>query len=252
MTHTPDPDGEQLAAHGPDPQNAAAEQAGLSTLEAARLQATRKRAFEKKNHCAAQLGHIPAGTQLCAGEEPFDTSSTEGARRGLGRGVVWHLATQGGLKPFMCPMLGNQLRVTSSGWMGALSVLVGNAARVSASRGIEGSWFCIELAVYVVPSHYSLRHGWTSAAGALYNWDLLGSADGEDWQVLRAHRKDASLATGPFSACTWGIPPNPTPPPCRFFKVQLTGTHVGAGVPPALRRARSSRDIVLCLIMVAP
>ena len=199
----------------------------LSTLEAARLKAAHRRG-EKKN-AQDQLGFIPIGTHLVTGTEPFDTSSAAGAKRGLGRGVVWHLATHGGLKPFMCPMLGNQLRVTSSGWMGALSVLVGNCARVSSSRGIEGSWFCIELAVYVVPSYYSLRHGWTCADGSLYNWDLLGSADGQAWQVLRSHRKDASLATGPFSAFTWAIQ-DTAHTPCRFFKVKLTGTHVGVGL----------------------
>lgn len=145
----------------------------------------------------------------------------------MGRGILWCLSTQGGHIPFLNPVPLNQIKLTSSGWLGSLEPLVGNNPCVCVSRGIEGSWFGIELAIFVKPSAYSLRHGWTSADGALLNWNFLGSPDGKEWQVLRQHHKDVSLATGGFSSHTWEIEKSNGSISCRFFRIQLTGTHIG-------------------------
>jgi hypothetical protein len=174
--------------------------------------------------CLRLLCHV--GSTL-AEIQSFDTQSVELSKRGLGRGILWYLSTQGGHSPYMHPLPQNLIKLTSSGWLGSLEPLVGNQPCVSVSRGIEGSWFGIELAMYVMPSAYSLRHGWTSADGALHCWDLLGSPDGKEWHVLRQHHKDVSLATGGFSSHTWEIAQSDVPIPCRFFRVQLTGTHIG-------------------------
>jgi hypothetical protein len=32
--------------------------------------------------------------------------------------------------------------------------------------------------------------------GSLLNWNLLGSADGDEWHVLRQHENDTSLSAG--------------------------------------------------------
>ena len=99
---------------------------------------------------------------------------------------------------------------------------------------MQGSWFCVELAIFVVPSHYSLRHGWMTSEAALYNWDFSGSPDGHRWCLLRRHQKDTSLAFGGgFATHTWEIPDlpesNSEPKAYRFFRVSLTGTHIGTG-----------------------
>lgn len=161
--------------------------------------------------------------------EHFDTKSKELNKAGMGRGMLHYLSTLGGSAPFMNPMTSRQLRITTSGWTGPISSLVGNSNRISRSRGMQGSWFCVELAVFVIPSHYSLRHAWTSREGALYSWNFLGSADGKEWHVLREHYKDASLAKGGFSSHTWEIERGNVSTPCRFFKVQSTGPHIGTG-----------------------
>eukprot|EP00277_Geminigera_cryophila_P001748 CAMPEP_0179424236 /NCGR_PEP_ID=MMETSP0799-20121207/11466_1 /TAXON_ID=46947 /ORGANISM="Geminigera cryophila, Strain CCMP2564" /LENGTH=187 /DNA_ID=CAMNT_0021198645 /DNA_START=378 /DNA_END=938 /DNA_ORIENTATION=- len=175
---------------------------GISSLNEIRLRKMQKSSRMKVER-QAKVGHVPAGTTFSPGAEPFDTQSTKLDQRGLGRGLLQFLATQGGTRPYQCPLSQNQLQITTSGWMGPISSLVGNGKTVSNSRGIQNSWFCIELRVYLKPTHYSLRHGWTSADGALYNWNFLGSPDGHEWFLLCKHLQDRSLATGGYSAHTW-------------------------------------------------
>jgi len=109
---------------------------GISSLNEIRLRKMQKSSRMKVER-QAKVGHVPAGTTFSPGAEPFDTQSTKLDQRGLGRGLLQFLATQGGTRPYQCPLSQNQLQITTSGWMGPISSLVGNGKTVSNSRGIQ-------------------------------------------------------------------------------------------------------------------
>jgi hypothetical protein len=102
-----------------------------------------------------------------------------------------------------------------------MHAVVGNVERPSCSRAIKGAWFSVRLppGLWLVPSRYSLRHGHGTPSHSLRNWDLLGSSDGDNWQVLRSHVDDHSL-DGRFAASTWSVGQSG---PLRAFRVQMTG-----------------------------
>ena len=54
------------------------------------------------------------------------------------------------------------------------------------------------------PHHYSLRHGGLHKADFLRHWDLLGSNDGQKWDLIKRHTTDYSLQSG-FAVASWDI-----------------------------------------------
>ena len=110
---------------------------GITTLQAARLKSQENRSKKKMKNIARQ-GQLPVGTKFeyTHGMEPFDTRSHELSKRGLGRGILFHFSTQGGKNPYINPAAVGQVRLSTSGWMGPISMLLGNCPRISCSRGI--------------------------------------------------------------------------------------------------------------------
>jgi E3 ubiquitin-protein ligase HECTD1 len=47
--------------------------------------------------------------------------------------------------------------------------------------------------VSIIPTKYSIKNSNKKGAGALRSWILQGSKDGNSWDKLLAHRKDANL-----------------------------------------------------------
>ena len=58
----------------------------------------------------------------------------------------------------------------------------------------RGSWFAVDLGVWVYPTAYTLRHsrGYGSRS-ALRNWLFQVSKDGHDWLTVHTHENDTSL-----------------------------------------------------------
>jgi hypothetical protein len=89
------------------------------------------------------------------------------------------------------------------------------------TQPVPASWFCVDFKGYRIrPHHYSLRHGGLHKTDFLRHWDILGSNDGETWELLRRHTADNSLRTV-FQCQTWEIVN------CRnsfrYFRVIQTG-----------------------------
>ena len=60
----------------------------------------------------------------------------------------------------------------------------------------------------MVPTHYCLRHDNHGRAYALRNWTLEGraaDAGAEDWQEIRRHDNDETLARGPYAVGAWPV-----------------------------------------------
>jgi hypothetical protein len=73
---------------------------------------------------------------------------------------------------------------------------------------------------YVVPTAYTLRHGMSTKADFIRAWDLQGSKDGMNWDLINRHRQDEALEEG-FGSHTWQLPPVKTS--YKIFRVLQTG-----------------------------
>ena len=70
------------------------------------------------------------------------------------------------------------------------------------------SWMSVDLGEHTRVSglsHYSMRHGYTSANNFPRSWRLEASVDGAQWQVLDEHKDDQTFTTA--SQCAhWALP----------------------------------------------
>lgn len=85
------------------------------------------------------------------------------------------------------------------------------------------AWFAIDLGVWIVPTHYTLRHARGYGRSALRNWQFQVSKDGINWVTLKTHKDDTSL-NEPGSTATWPLtPPEDEKQGWRHIKIQQTG-----------------------------
>ncbi|KAJ4461400.1 putative E3 ubiquitin-protein ligase HECTD1 [Paratrimastix pyriformis] len=124
------------------------------------------------------------------------------------------------------PALTGRLAVTTSGPAGGAALgapqlyATGRVGRPCLTADTPGGWLAVELrGIGVMPTHYTLRHGWDQRLYMLRHWCFEGSQDGACWTVLRAHVSDGSLQ-GPYGTHTWSLR-------CahfyRHFRVRATG-----------------------------
>jgi hypothetical protein len=71
-----------------------------------------------------------------------------------------------------------------------------------------------------VYTHYALRHGRGDGLGRLRHWELRGSSDGREWEVLKKHNDDDSLPDEGFGIAHW---PLDTTKALSHFRVHQTG-----------------------------
>jgi hypothetical protein len=69
----------------------------------------------------------------------------------------------------------------------------------------------------LAPLHYALRHGPNGGKCRLRNWQLQGSIDGQEWEVLMTHTNGRSLPNKAFSVAHWPMPN--TTKACRCFRI---------------------------------
>jgi hypothetical protein len=85
------------------------------------------------------------------------------------------------------------------------------------SANEEGQWIQFELTdCSIVPELYTIKCGkfWL-----LKSWELLGSADGRDWEVLD-RRTDIAEFCEPYAHGSWDLM---TALECRYFRIRQTG-----------------------------
>jgi E3 ubiquitin-protein ligase HECTD1 len=66
------------------------------------------------------------------------------------------------------------------------------------------AWIVIDLGVFIIPTHYTLRHSKGFNQSAPRNWSLMMSKNGEDWDLLYDHKNDRKL-NEPGSVASWVI-----------------------------------------------
>ena len=76
----------------------------------------------------------------------------------------------------------------------------------------------------ILPTHYSLRHGWKQGKFCLRSWKLEGSINGTSWVTFCQHTDDETLNSSPTNKNTWAFAnrPNQNLPWVRFFRVSMT------------------------------
>ncbi len=73
------------------------------------------------------------------------------------------------------------------------------------TQAIPDAWFCIDLMnLWVVPTHYTLRHYETYDNEALLDWKFQASNDAKKWKTLLTHKKDTAL-NKKSATKTWAV-----------------------------------------------
>ena len=113
-------------------------------------------------------------------------------------GIIYWCGTRGGQsKTWVNPGARGWVHCKASSLMRdsqPAHALCGRIAVRCVTQPVENSWFVVDLQnLYVMPTHYALRHYISWDTEAIRNWILEASLDGTSWITLRAHREDASL-----------------------------------------------------------
>jgi len=93
------------------------------------------------------------------------------------------------------------------------------------------SWFSVDFTpinLRILPSHYTLKHGYDIPEHFLRHWDFLGSKDGENWVILKSHSSDANLRGQGYSTHTWKID-NHDNQYYSHFRIRQTGVNSSEG-----------------------
>lgn len=148
-----------------------------------------------------------------------------------GRGIIAHLATNGGTREYQNPAVLGLLQTSASSLASdsepAYSI-VGDAAVRCVTRSQNNAWFEVDFGQNaVIPNHYSLRHYSSWDTEALRNWVLEASNDGETWITLRNHTNDTALF-GRGDTASWPLEALDTPIGFRKFRVRQTGPNANA------------------------
>lgn len=140
------------------------------------------------------------------------------------RGVLYWLGTNGGLTDWKNPGESGLVLISrSSCGHGRATDVANRKPSWCSTSNKPNQWWKIDFGEkrLVIPTAYSLRHGWTGNAGALRHWVCEGSLDGRKWTVLRQHINDESINTA-YGYGYWKIP-NDDQAAYRFIRVRQTG-----------------------------
>jgi len=85
------------------------------------------------------------------------------------------------------------------------SAIVGRQAVRCVTSPMEGAWFKIDfLHRKIKPTHYMLRHYSSWDTEALRHWNLEGSNNGINWELIKEHKDDKNLNMK-GQCYTWGV-----------------------------------------------
>ena len=110
---------------------------------------------------------------------------------------------------------------------GQVDDLVGRIATNCHTTDDKRCWIVIDLGVFVVPSHYTLRYSKGFSKSAPRNWSLLMSKTGgpnmADWDIIHTHMNDDRLKDF-GSSFTWPLTEvRKEPYGWRFARIQQNG-----------------------------
>ena len=141
-------------------------------------------------------------------------------------GILHHLATAGGTRPWTNPHDAGVVVVTGTeGKVGnSLSDFVNNAVGSLYVYNTQGGWLAVDLkGRKVVPRGYMLStcDGWVSHMPR--GWRFEGSNDGTTWKLLKAHANDHTF-DGLTMTAYFAVPATKDNEAYSHFRVVLTGT----------------------------
>ena len=140
------------------------------------------------------------------------------------RGIIYHLATAGGTRPWTNPHDAGVVVVTAQGSVtGNLRDFVNNAVGRLYVGGTPNVWLAVDLnGRKVVPSGYMLstRHGFHTNLPR--SWNFEGSNDGLTWTLLKAHANNQTFNAKTWTAY-WPVPATSDNKEFSHFRVVLTG-----------------------------
>ncbi len=190
------------------------------------------------------LKNMPLNQQNFKYEHDFDEN-----------GIIYYIGTNGKTRAeWINPYTHNQLikmSITDSCKQFVSGKLDDIVSRVPISCHTQSNtkrvWICIDLGMFVVPTHYTLRcskssnssgfGGGSQLKTAPRNWALLvsrtGGPNSSDWEILHVHSNDSSLKE-PGSSHTWCLSDSPLiknetsaengeSQGWRFVRIQQTG-----------------------------
>jgi len=123
-------------------------------------------------------------------------------------GLLYYLGTGGGQTAWANPARTSPpiVTCTTSGLHDGSpeNICDRSPATTRTSSGV-GAWHKIDLGAHsILPTHYTLRHGYDNKNYSLRNWQLQGSTDGTTWMPLRTHVDDMSLNAA-WATASWPI-----------------------------------------------
>ena len=148
-------------------------------------------------------------------------------------GLLYFLGTNGGASAWQNPAKAGLVKVTSAAGsaIGNIKLDVTDRHNKDCATGTKkkDTELTIELPERFELSHYSIKHGYSSAnpsgTGSLRNWELQGSNDGKAFTTIMAHVDDTSLNTG-YATHTWEV--DTKGERFKFFRIQMTGPNSGS------------------------
>lgn len=129
-------------------------------------------------------------------------------------GLLYWIGTNGKTKSeWFNPSAHNLIRISLNDGQrsmaaGQVDDLVGRTATNSHTTDDKRCWIVIDLGVFIVPSHYTLRYSKGFTKSAPRNWSLLMSRTGgpnmADWDIIHTHMNDDRMKEF-GAACTWPL-----------------------------------------------
>jgi len=113
-------------------------------------------------------------------------------------GIVYHIATSGGTRPWQNPGSNGKIGVHASSVMHdsqPMYSILGRSSVRTVTKPEKDSWIVVDFTPKMIrPTHYSLKHYSTWDTEALRSWRFEGSNDGgQTWKLLAKHINDTSL-----------------------------------------------------------
>ncbi|EFA81627.1 hypothetical protein PPL_05618 [Heterostelium album PN500] len=141
------------------------------------------------------------------------------------KGVFYYFGTVEDTDDYESPSIRKTVKVSSSSMsIGYPTPFVSRTPTNMYTDKLPNSYYSVDIgSKYVLcPNYYTMRYAGDSQ-GSIYaapkNWQLLGSLDGEQWDILTTHHNDTSLKEG-YSISGWPIDSIHS---YRHLKIQMTG-----------------------------
>jgi len=142
-------------------------------------------------------------------------------------GILWWLGTNANTMQWSNPSKNRrEVQILSASLLAdsadATAIVGRQAVRCVTKPNRNGGWFIIDFGDRKIkPTHYMLRHYISWDTEALRNWNLEGSNNGNNWEIIKVHKDDQTLKMK-GQCFTWGVQTNSF---YSMFRIRQTGSN---------------------------